>query len=243
MPSENSSPREFFRRALQRTPECPPIETLERVIDHPDADPRLAAHVQSCAYCGAEVEMLQTFCAADVPAEDSWAVENITERLGRRPVAVVPATAPRRWFQMPWLRPLALSSAAIMALVAIGLQFRGGGPPALGTTPSGGSEVLRGTTVTVTAPGGDLAKAPEDVRWEAAPTAIRYRVRLLEVDGHELWSAETAETAIPIPAEVRSLIVPSKTLLVDVTALDARGQKIADSGNIRFRFLQNFYSR
>jgi hypothetical protein len=90
----------------------------------------------------------------------------------------------------------------------------------------------------VIAPSGNLRRAPSEIRWQAAPNAVRYEARLLEVDGAELWKAETAENRIEFPAAVRARVVPAKTLLCQVSAFDASGHRVAQSEAVRFRLLQ-----
>ena len=64
----------------------------------------------------------------------------------------------------------------------------------------------------------------------------------MEVDRGELWSAETTATQIDLPPVAENLIVPAKTLLIQVTALDAAGSRIAESESVRFRLLQKLYT-
>jgi hypothetical protein len=131
----------------------------------------------------------------------------------------------------------------MLVLAAVGLQLRHIAPPELRHASGNQPDVFRSQSLAILAPAGDLQKAPEEVRWEPAPSAAAYRVRLMEVDGHELWGAQTVNTSVAFPPSVRALIVPAKTLLLAVTALDARGQKIAESDNTRFQVLQNVYPR
>ena len=65
--------------------------------------------------------------------------------------------------------------------------------------------------------------------------AAKYQVRLLEVDRSPLWQTETMDTRADLPSIVRDRIVPGKTILCEIIALDAGVAKIADSGIVRFR--------
>jgi hypothetical protein len=65
---------------------------------------------------------------------------------------------------------------------------------------------------------------------------------MMEVDRAELWNSQTATSRIDLPGSVEALIVPAKTLLVQVAAFDAAGSKIAESEPVRFRLLQNLYT-
>jgi hypothetical protein len=191
--------------------------------------------------------MLQSFRLAEVPAEDAQAVSAITQRLKRRTARDFQRiAAPRRsWWQFnpAWLQPAALAGAAALVVIAFVVQFHHAVPPALGTPGGAGPEVFRSQTLNVLSPSGDLQKPPEQARWEPAPSAATYRVRLLEVDGHELWSAQTANAAIAFPQSIRTYMLPAKTLLLVVTAFDSSGKTIAESESVRFRVLQNIYPR
>ena len=91
-------------------------------------------------------------------------------------------------------------------------------------------------------PIGDLREKPAEIRWEAAPNATRYRVRITEVDRTELWSQETTTPRVDLPTSVQDLIVPAKTLLIQIAAFEANGGKVAESETVRFRLLQNLYT-
>jgi hypothetical protein len=235
-----SDEREYLRSGLQRTKDCPSLEELERVLN--GADPAAVAHVQSCPFCSSELQMLRSFTMADVPPEDASAVRQITERLARRPIVVPMAETRLPWWRMGgwWMRPV-LAFAAMLVVAGIGLQFFHTGPPPLRTDTGG--DVYRSRGVTVLSPSGDLTEAPKEVRWEAVPAAARYRVRLLEVDGNELWVGESSQASMALPDDVRARIVPAKTLSLVITALDAAGRNVAESANVRFRVLQSLYPR
>jgi hypothetical protein len=98
-----------------------------------------------------------------------------------------------------------------------------------------GDEVTRSLTVAVRGPVGDQVEAPRRFEWLAVDRAVRYRVRLMEVDRHEVWSTSTSAAGVDLPSPVRTSIAPAKTLLWDVTAYDASGATIAESGAQSFR--------
>jgi hypothetical protein len=242
MPDETPSSRDLLQSALQRTADCPPLETLEQALD---GDPAMTAHAHSCAYCRTELELLESFRLAEIPSEDARAVDAVTRRLSRHSVTDsrrVPEPRQRWWqFSNAWLRPAALATAGLLVLIAIGLQLRHSSAPALRNTQANGAEVFRSNSLAVLSPSGDLQKSPGEVRWEPVPSAAGYQIRLLEVDGNELWSAQTTDTSIAFPPSVRARFVPTKTLLISVTAFDGKSHKIAESAIVRFRILQNLY--
>jgi hypothetical protein len=126
-------------------------------------------------------------------------------------------------------------------VAGVGLQLRQSTAPVLHRVS--GTDVLRAHNVVVVAPAGDVREAPREIRWQATPGAVRYQVRLLEVDGSDLWQSETDSEHVDVPSDIAARIVPAKTLLVRVSALDAAGRKLAESEAVRFRVLQNLYTR
>jgi hypothetical protein len=254
--SEDRQPeQELFRAALGPGKSCPPVEELARLIDEPSGaglPPTLADHVQSCSYCRNELHLLQTFLSAETPEEDIEAVRFVTEQLRTRSAEifarpVVAPAQPTSWwstlFALPWLRPSAFTMAAVLIVVAIGFQLRFAGPPALRPLGGSGAEVLRSHTLDLLTPKGDLQQAPREIQWQPSPGAVKYEVRLLEVDRTEMWKTETAQTRVELPSPVQARIVPAKTILCEVAAFDAAGRKVAESELVRFRLLQKVYSR
>jgi hypothetical protein len=240
---------ELYGAALGRTSDCPPLEELELLLDEAVPSP-LKQHVNGCSHCQTELQMLRSFTAGDVAAHEQPAVDSIVARLQSRSAEI---TAPRHyvpecqswWRQLlatRWLTPVAATAAVALVVAGVAVELRQGRQPLLDTATHG-TEVLRSASISILSPSGDLQEAPSEIRWEAAPNAVRYRIRLMEVDRAELWSAETPTPRIDLPPGARSLIVPAKTLLIQVVAFDAAGAKIAESEAVRFRFLQNIYRR
>jgi hypothetical protein len=56
----------------------------------------------------------------------------------------------------------------------------------------------------------------------------------MEVDNSPLWSTETTETSVEIPASLRAKIFPGKPILWQVTAVDAQGRVLGTSQIQRF---------
>ena len=234
----------LFRAALERTGQCPPQEALERYLDSRDA--ALASHIETCAFCRTELELLRSFLHSEIPAADAAAVDAIAQRLGRQSVTPPrPVLVPRkpRWsLHLSHVRTAALAAAAILAVVAVGLQWRHSSPPELRNS-AGDAGVYRSQSVTVLSPLGDFKEPPAEMHWESTAAAASYRVRLLEVDGNELWSAATSGTTIAFPATVRALMTPAKTLTLTVEAYDTNNQKVAEAPKVNFRILQKIYGR
>jgi hypothetical protein len=250
MPNRPRAELDAYREALKPGKDCPTVEELETLLGElPPGN--FVRHVEDCANCRTELEMLRSFHSNEIPAGDAAAVRAIAKRLhadspeifGRavaEPWWKRLFTTP--WFTGVWLRPAALTAAALLVAAGVAIQIRHSGVPPINGVTDAGQEVLRSSTIAVLAPIGDVPEAPVEVRWEAAPTAARYRVRLLEVDHTELWKADVSEPRAALPLEVRARIVPAKTLLWEISAFDAAGRKVAQSEVVSFRFSQNVYT-
>ena len=252
MTEANGSPsdRPQLRSALGPGSDCPPIEQLESLLDSAaDVPPALAHHAESCAYCRAELNLLRRFQSEDLDESEKEPVRLVTERLAARAEQIIPArptvAAREPWWRTfwtsPWPSAAAIAMAGVLIVLAVGLQWRHS-QPILHPPTGSNQEVLRSNLLSILSPVGDLRRAPQEVRWQAARGAAKYEVRLLEVDGSELWRAATAEDHIMLPSSVRLRIVPAKTLLCQVTAVDASGHVVAESSTVRFRLLQNVYA-
>jgi len=243
MPDREKQELEILRAALERTKDCPLSEELACLLDG-QAESQVAEHVESCAWCQTEIKLLQSFEAADVSYREAEDVRRVNELLQARSGEIfrVPRTAPAprpSWWQSlfarPWRSPAVLAMAAVLVLVAVGLEWRRNAPPTLG--PVGGSDVLRSGALKVVAPTGDLQQAPQEIQWEAVPGATRYEVRLLEVDRTEMWKTETSELRVALPKAMEARIVPGKTILCQVAAYDSGGRKLSESEPVPFRIV------
>lgn len=252
MTEANGSPsdRPQLRSALGPGNDCPPIEQLQSLLDSSaDAPPALAHHVEFCAYCRAELSLLRRFQSEDLDESEKQPVRLVTERLAARAGQIIPGrptpAAREPWWKSlwstPWPSAAALAMAGVLIVLAVSLQWRHS-QPALHSPAGSDQEVLRSNLLSILSPAGDLRQVPQEVRWQVASGAVKYEVRLLEVDGSELWRAATAENHIILPSSVRLRIVPAKTLLCQVTALNASGHVVAESSMVRFRLLQNVYA-
>lgn len=234
MPDDRRAGQEALRAALGPGKDCPPLEEIERA--------HWAAHVGACPHCQTELHLLRTFQDSEVAPEEAAGVSLIAGRLRARSGEIFPRPerAPRwrDFFARPWLRPAALTAASLLVVVAVTMQLRQGGAPVLRPGYEG-PEVMRASPLAVVSPVGDLEETPRQIQWSAAPGAAKYVVRLLEVDGSELWRAETGGARIELPAGVQARIVPAKTILCVVNAVDGAGRGIALSETVRFRLRSN----
>lgn len=245
--SETSWDREILRQSLAAGRDCPPIEMLESLLDQDASSVELAQHVETCAHCLTELNLLRSFQTEPRDQEEANAVRLIESRL--RPVvdARIPVEASQPWwkqlFTARWLSPVAIAAACALIAIAIGVQLRHAPAPTLTAMNRTGEEVLRSGAVNILAPLGDVAEVPATVRWQPVPDAVQYQVRLLEVDRNELWKTTVSSAEANIPQQAQLSIVPAKTLLLVVTAMDSSGRKIGESQASTFRLLQKVYKR
>lgn len=217
-----------WRETLATTADCLPLErlgdeltTLERT------------HVAGCARCQTELALFASL-DADAPrpgegAAVAWIAAETRRRLNAEGIGVAPAAvAPAR---RSWLPSWALMAASLVAVLSGAWLLRS---PAV-TIEVPGGEVYRSAGLEAVAPSGDLDAVPEAFTWTPVPNAARYEVRVREVDGTEIWRGTSTEPQLALPAAVRTLVLPAKTLEWQVMASDAAGRSLADSGVARFR--------
>lgn len=245
MSSRPTTDRALLRAALARGNACFPIEQLEGLTGSPPATRyKLEQHVKSCAHCQTELELLETFYKGG--AVDSRDVRTMTATLRRRSKEIFRLQldhTPRkhRWWRLlrnPW--PLALGAAAIPLVAAVVVANRQASlQPVLNETRSSGREVFRSSSFALISPNGDVSLQPTEIRWEKVPSATKYQIRLSEVDGTEVWKAETPDDHVALPPFVLSRTVQARTFFCEVTAYDTSGGKVGETGSVRFRWLPN----
>lgn len=251
--SNESRNDDVLREALAPGKDCLSIEDLGHYLEEKgDATWRsgVKSHLFTCAHCRTELHLLQEFQAGDIGDQEAPAVQAITAQLSGRSSEIFgwggePAAARPSWwkglFTAPWLSPAVVALAGILLIAGVGMEIRKSAAPSLHPVSGSGEEVLRSSALTVVAPVGDLSEAPKEVQWQPVAGAAKYQVRLLEVDRSLLWQAATADTRVALPDAVRDRIVPGKTILSEVVALDAAGAKIAGSEILRFRVAPNIH--
>jgi hypothetical protein len=254
MPDRSATEPEFWKEALAPSEACLTLEDLVRLSNRSISREAVArAHVAACARCQTELAMLREYQSATTHPEESAAVSWITAELERRfdqikqikVIARLPAsrsrpdpersTGWRRLLLPRSIRAAAFASAALLAAIVVGLNLRGGQAPELASDLVRGPQVFRSEELVAVGPTGDLKEVPAELRWQAIAAAARYRVKVMEVDRAELWQTESSQTSAILPAAVRAKIVPGKTLLWQVTAIDSASKPVAASQILRFR--------
>jgi hypothetical protein len=251
MPNEDSAENNELRAALGAGRDCPPIERLEQwLANSTHISPDLSRHIETCSFCKTELALLRDFQSGALRESEAAPVQIITDRLRARSSAILPARPEAElresWWKtlwtVPWLTPAALATAAVLIFIAVDVQWRNSAP-ALHAPAAPDQEVLRSGAINIVSPTGDVQQPPNEFRWQLIRAAVKYRVRLMEVDHSELWGAETTQDHIDLPASARAHIVPLKTLRWEVSGLDSSGRVVAESNSVAFRLLQNVYTR
>jgi len=217
------------------------IETMEHGADVPGTDrTKIAAHVEKCPVCQTELSLYRGFEAGEVQADEREAVDHIVGVLrGRAPgPARLPEQKPSRsWWSgvAEWLTPgrmggFAVAAAALLLTVGVGLQWqarRGA------SEPVGEADVTRSAVIRGVIPQGEVAEFPAEFRWDAVPGAAAYTVTLSEVDRNVIFHNTFTTPVLEVPVNVRRLVVPGKTVLLQIQATDREGREIAQSGTTR----------
>jgi hypothetical protein len=240
-----------LKAALAPSAACATIEQLGRLRDGDhagSADARLAEHVAGCLRCRTELALLTQFESAALRPGDEAAARRMVARL-ERDVARMIGSAPAPsagggrehggvfWERVQDLRMVIAGVLVATAMLLVVLNLRGGnaGAPPLSPDIGGGLPTFRSDALAVVGPTGDLEAVPTELRWEAAPGAASYSVQVMEVDRTEVWSTESRQASVALPASVRARIVPGKPLLWQVVAKDESGKTVAASEVQRFR--------
>jgi hypothetical protein len=215
--------------AFQSQPGCLPIEDLARDLEFPpESMQRRAAeaHVSECAHCRTELALLREFVTGTPRGEEKEAVEWIQARL--TPPQGVRSRS--RWWQSMWSpRYAGVLAVAAALIIAINIEWH---KPA--TVPQEQGDVMRSAPLHAIAPVGGLAGAPQEFRWTPVPGAAGYSILVTEVDLTPVFQSRVTGTSIPLPDEVRKILVPGKTLQWTVAAEDAAGRELATTGVQKF---------
>ncbi len=228
-----------WQEAAGASKECLPLEVLERFTESTPADTKAAAHLESCAHCQTELSMLKDFEAATPTADEGAAVAWIAAQLQRQPLGASarPAKAAqvsfwRNLFRVPYMA----GAAALVAVLvlAISLYHPNSGPPKVGG-PGNNIGILRSGEVKLVGPMGDLNRAPSEFQWEAVPGAASYKVELTDAVNMPLASATSTQAQMQTTPEMKAAMQAHMPIKWKVTALDASGNKIAESSGGSFK--------
>jgi hypothetical protein len=233
--------RSNFKAALATTPDCLSPEQLENltgeaVQNHP--------HVAQCPRCQSELALLRSFESESPLADEGAAVAWISAQMERRLDQIKGASSGaqpegswiERWFgtrNVRWLAPVA--AAAVVAVAGfVWMHSRNNKEPDLLASAGSGTAIYRSQEIEVVGPAGEVAQAPKSLQWKPFPGAADYKVEVMEVDHASLWTSQTIDNSVTIPASTRAKMLPGKPVLWQVTALSRQGQVLATSQVQRF---------
>jgi anti-sigma factor RsiW len=124
-------------------------------------------------------------------------------------------------------RRLWLIPAAAAAVVAAVMLVRAPRPAPLGRQPlrslqSGAADTVATISVLTPADGETVPARPVIFAWRGQPDRPLYRLSLTEASGREVWSAETTDTTLTLPATVSLERGRSYFWIVDALGADGR---------------------
>jgi hypothetical protein len=236
--ADNTKTAKMWQEAAAATKECLPLETLEQMADNTSRDAKAATHLAGCAHCQTELAMLKNFEQSTPSADEGAAVAWIAAQLERRqnvPVAQQKAAAVPFWrtmFRVPYLA----GEAALAAVLIFGISLYHGNSDGPGKiNPGIGSGQFRSGAIHLVSPIADQSAAPAEFHWDAVQGASSYQVELKDVAGITLATAKSSQNVLPVTPEMKTVMISGKPLKWKVTAMDANGKEIANSGLEQFK--------
>lgn len=147
---------------------------------------------------------------------------------GPAPAAAVrrdPGTTRGRRFPFGW----AAAGAALLLAAAAAVVFlpRRSEPPSF---TDSGNRIVRGGPVEVVAPSGLLQKTPDKFVWRPAAGAAEYMIIVEGID--PVWTAQTRDTEIKIPADIAGRMIPGRLYVWGVKAFSAEGTLVGASASV-----------
>lgn len=235
--ADNTKTVKMWQEAASATSDCLPLEVLEQMVDNTSRDTKAAAHLAGCAHCQTELAMLKNFEQATPSADEGAAVAWIAAQLERRQTAPLAqqkiARVPfwRTMFRIPYLA----GAAALAAVLVLGVSLYHGSSEGPGRiNPGIGSGQFRGS-IHLVSPIADQNSTPAEFHWDAVQGASSYSVTLKDVAGITLATANSTQNVLPVTPEMKAFMISGKPLKWQVTALDANGKEIANSGAEQFK--------
>ena len=236
--ADNTQTAKIWQEAAAATKDCLPLETLEQMMDKTSRDAQARAHLASCAHCQTELAMLKNFEQSTPSADEGAAVAWIAAQLERQqsaPAAQQKAARVPFWRAM-FRMPVMAGAAALAAVLIVGISLYHGDSDGPGNINSSvGSGPFRSGAVHLVSPIADQSSTPTEFRWDAVQGASSYTVELKDVAGITLATAKSTQNFLPITPEMKANMVSGKPLKWKVTAFDADGKEIANSGMEQFK--------
>ncbi len=141
----------------------------------------------------------------------------------------------RRFVSLFVPRPWAWAGAAAMVLAAVLIFMpRSQGPATEFVLDD--SAILRGASVNLLSPLGDIAGAPAAFEWRAVGGEVEYQVSLSDTE--PLWKGTTSETRLSLPDEIGSRLTAGVSYTWQVKAFSKEGTLVAASPKTVFKILR-----
>jgi hypothetical protein len=230
--------RDILKATLAPTAACLNPEQLEALLDGKHSNPHLA----ECPRCQSELSMLKAFESTTPLREEGAAVAWISAQLDRElesiknPGRRASPGIQRLQSQGTWMSRMfggmrwALPATAVVVLAIAGVVIsRSTKEPELQANNVGQPAVYRSQEVEIISPVGEVEQVPTELKWQSFTGTEDYKVVIMEIDRSPLWTGETKETSLTIPAAVRVKMLPGKPILWQVTALGAQAQVVGTS--------------
>ena len=228
-----------LERLFGKTDSCPSIEKLIESEKIGISDPNTRSHVNHCLFCKTELASWRAFDHPQATPREAEIANQIAGELDGRIYPVIrgemQATRTKAsllpwlggWFR--WKRGSALSLAFVcsaLLVISLQIQFRHSAPLVSHVdTP----QTWRGDNLTIIAPAGSLHTVPNTFRWKSIPNASQYELRVLGVDGAELWKKTTASTDFIVDPDLKALLARHSVFFWRVAGLSSEGRKLASS--------------
>ena len=219
---------DLARAARHDSSGCPDGETLRLWLEGQPSQ-TVAEHLPGCPRCGLAFDEMRAFFAPVDEQQSSAPVRQVRARLDAALAAVAPGRLPvapvsiSRWRAArtrlrPWV------AAAAVVVLAVGLAsllpgLRDTSAPALPSRERGAGPLRGAAVATSLEPQGRVSSAPGLFRWtpstenEIEGRAGGWAFRLESVDGTLLWSTDTRETEVQLPAAVLSRLTPGNSYI------------------------------
>jgi hypothetical protein len=237
--------RERIHAALSVTPDCLSDVQLEALLHELPRSAAAAEHLHTCLRCLTELRLLRAFeDQAPVPGEGAavgWIAAQLRDKDFSASPSAVSVSGVGLWRKLFGRLPkMGYAFATIAALmVALGVYEASKNlEPGL-HVPVGTGSTYRSSEVRLLQPVGDVSRVPESLHWEPFGKARKYAIKVSEVDGSVLWSGQSFDNSLTLPAELKSKIKTRKPILWQVEALDSSDKVVATSPTIRFRVISD----
>ena len=222
---------DVVRQAIQHGADCPPLEVLIEAMQNPaPGSEAIAEHTNICPACQTELTLFREFELAEAKPDERDALKYIVNRLQGKPLSSSLWATLRAFFTPLRVGGLALGAAALLTVVGITTEWQ---HTHFGSSPMSEGDALRSVTVRGVVPQGNIPSFPEEIRWDGVAGAAAYDVTVTEVDGNVVFHKSFTTTRLQTPAELHRIMVPGKTILLQVNAVNASGSFVAQSGTIR----------